>query len=94
MRLGFALRKLEQAERALDVDLMRGQGRELGAGRQQCGEMIDRIDLELRENAIEQARIVDRSGELALHVSSQRRIERIQIQRHDRVTSAGDELFD
>ena len=51
----FVLRELEQVERALDVDLVRRHRRELGARRQQRGEVKDQLDLELREHALEQA---------------------------------------
>ena len=67
MRLAFALRELEQRQRALDVDLVRGDRRELGPGGQQRGEVEDEIDLELREHALEQVGVGDRAGELAAH---------------------------
>ena len=67
MRFGLALRELEQVERAFDVDLMRRHRRELGARRQQRRQVIDRVDFELRQDAIEKPRVGDRAGELALH---------------------------
>ena len=65
MRLALPLRELEQVERALDVDVMRGHRRELGPRRQQRREMEHAIDLELGEHAIEQVGVGDRAGELA-----------------------------
>ena len=56
MRLGFVLRELEQVQRALDVDLVRRDRRELGARREQRREMEDQIDLELGHHALEQRR--------------------------------------
>ena len=54
VRFALLLRELEQVERALDVDVMRGDRRELGARREQRGEMEHAVHLELREHAIEQ----------------------------------------
>ena len=65
MRLAFVLRELEQLQRAFDVDVMRGDRRELGARRQQRGEVEDEIDFELRQDALEQVGVGDRAGELA-----------------------------
>ncbi len=50
----FALRELEQVERALDVDLVRGDRRELGARREQRRQVEDGVDLELGQDALEQ----------------------------------------
>ena len=55
MRLALLLRELEQVERALDVHVVRRDRRELGARRQQRRQVEDAIDLELRQDAIEQA---------------------------------------
>ena len=81
VRLAFALRELEQRQRALDVDLVRGDRRELGARRQQRREVEDQIDLELGEHALEQGAVGDRAGELALDQAVQRRVERREIDR-------------
>ena len=64
MRLGLALRELEKVEGALDVDLVRAGGRELGPGGEQRGEVINRFYLELRQDALEERPVGDRTGEL------------------------------
>ena len=45
----------QQVQRALDVDLVRGLGRELGPRRQERGQVEDRVDLELAREPLEQA---------------------------------------
>ena len=76
VRLALLLRELEQVERPFDVDVMRGDRRELGARREQRGEVKHALDLELGEHPIEQADVGDRSGELARHQRRERRVER------------------
>ena len=81
MRLGLALRELEQVERALDVDLVRGHRRELGARREQRREMKDQFDLELGEDALEELLsridpVISRSTCGAIDGSSRRDVER------------------
>ena len=56
VRLRFVLRELEQVQRAFDVDLVRRHRRELGARRQQRGEVKHQLDLELGEDPLEQRR--------------------------------------
>ena len=60
MRLRFALRELEQVQRAFDVDLMRRDRRELRSRGQERREMKDELDLELGEHALEHAAVEDR----------------------------------
>ena len=81
VRLAFVLRELEQLQRALDVDLVRGDRRELGARREQRREVKDEIDLELGQHALEQVAVGDRAGELALHQPGQRGLERGDVDR-------------
>ncbi len=83
MRFGFVLRELEQVERALDVDLVRGHRRELGSCREQRREMEDELDLELRQDALEHGAVEDRAGDLALHLRRERGIERADVERDD-----------
>ena len=83
MRLGFVLRELEQVERAVDVDLVRGDRRELRARRQQRGEVEDQLDPELGEHAFEHAAIEDRPGDLAVDLRRRWRIERRDVERDD-----------
>jgi hypothetical protein len=56
--------------------------------------MVDRIDLELRHDALEQRVIEYRAGELALHEAGQRRLERVDVQRDDGAIAAGRQPFD
>jgi hypothetical protein len=81
--LGFVLGELEQHERALHVDVMRTDRRELGACRQKGCEMEHEIHLELGQNPFEQPRIQNRSDELPVHEGPQIRIERREVERHD-----------
>ena len=67
MRLALPLCELEQVQRAFDVDLVRGDGGEFGAGGEQRGEMEDAIDFELGEDAIEQPLVEDRAALNAQH---------------------------
>ncbi len=83
MRFRFALRELEQVQRALDVDLVRRHRRELGAGREQRREMEDELDLELREDALEHAAVENRPGDLAIDLQRDGRIEPGDVERDD-----------
>ena len=47
MRLAFVLRELEEAKRAVHVDVMRGDRRELGPRGQHRGEVEDKVHLEV-----------------------------------------------
>jgi hypothetical protein len=94
VRFRFALRELEQVERALDVDRVRRDGRELGARGQDRGEVEDQLDLELREHALERAAIEDRAGDLAVHLRRNRRIQAGDIERHDRAMRLAGEPVD
>ncbi len=94
MRLGLVLRELEQVQRAFDVHLMRGGRRELGTRREQRGQVVDGLDLELRQDALEQRLVHDRAGELALHHPAERGIERVHVQRDDRVRARAGEVRD
>ena len=73
-----------------DVDVMRGDRRELGARREQRGEMKHAVHLELREHPIEQVRVGDRTGELAAHERRQRRVERVHVERDDAGIAVGE----
>ena len=79
MRFPLVLGELEQRQRAIDVDLVRGDRRELGACREQRGQVKDQIDFELGQDALEQRRIGDRSGELARDKGTQLGIERRDV---------------
>ena len=68
--------------------------RELAARREQRREVEDAIDLELGEDALEQRRVEDRAGELARDQPGQRRIERLQVERDDRLAAVGGERGD
>jgi len=59
------LRELEQVQRALDVDVMRRNRRELGTRREQRSQVDDEIDLEFRKNPLEEVGIGDGAGEIA-----------------------------
>ena len=83
MRLPFPLGELEQGQRAFDVDMVRRDGRELRARGQERRKVKDPVDLELRHHAFEQPAIGDRSEELAAHEASERRVERVDVERHD-----------
>ena len=52
--------------------------------------MKNQIDLELGEDALEEAGIENRSEELALHQAGQRRIERREVERDDRAAARGE----
>ena len=84
VRLRFVLGELEQVERAVDVDLVRGDRRELRPRRQQRREMKDQLDLELREDPLEGASIENRAGDLAIDLAGNRGIERREVERDDR----------
>ena len=72
-----------------DVDVVRGDRRELGAGRQQRREMKDEADLEFREQAIEQVGVGDRPGEDPRHERHERGVERVDVERDDGGTGGG-----
>ena len=83
MRLALPLRELEEVQSAFDVDVMRGDRCEFGSRRQKRGEMEDAIDLELREDPLEQARVGDRARERARRQRRQLRIQRRDVERDD-----------
>ena len=83
VRFGFALRELEQVQRALDVDLMRRDGGELGAGREERRKVEDELDLKLRQDALEHAAVENRSGDLAVDLQRDGRIEPGDVERDD-----------
>jgi hypothetical protein len=84
------LRKLQQVQRPLDVDLVRGDRREFGSRRQQRRQVEDAVDLELGEHPLEQADIGNRSGELAGDARRQRRVERADVECDDRRAGFGE----
>src|SRR5262249_41161038 len=84
VRLALALRELEQVQRPFDVDMMRGDRRELRARRQQGREVEDAVDLELREDAIEHRGVGDRSSELARDGRRERRLEPADVDGDER----------
>src|SRR5262245_62226510 len=69
---------------------MRGRRGELRTGRQQRREVVDAVDFELREDAIQKARVGNRSGELAAHERRQRRVEQVDVERDDGDVEAGE----
>ena len=83
VRLGLALRELEEVQRALDVHLVRRHRRELGARREERGEVKHELDLKLREYPLEDAAIEDRSGDLAIDLGRDRWIETRDVERDD-----------
>jgi hypothetical protein len=89
VRLPFALRELEEPQRALDVDLVGGQRRELGAGGQQRGEVEDEIHLELGEHPLEQCRVCDRAREFAPDERRQAIVEPGEVDGDDGAPCAG-----
>ena len=94
MRLGLVLRKLEQIERPFDVDLVRGDGRELRARRQERCEVKHQLHLELGEDALEHAPVENRSGDLAIDFRGDRRIEPGDVERDDGPGRLSGEPFD
>ena len=94
MRLGLALRELEQVERAFDVDGMRRDRRELGAGRKQRREMKDELDLELGEDALEHAAIENRARDLAVDLAGDRRFETGDVEGDDGAVRLAGEALD
>ncbi len=66
MGLPLGLGEIEQLEGALDVDLVAGHRGELGAGREQRREVVDRLDLVLGEDPFEQVGLEDRAQILVL----------------------------
>jgi hypothetical protein len=62
VRLALPLRELEQRQRAVDVDVVSAEGRELGASREERRQVKDEVDLELSEQTIEQAGVGDGAG--------------------------------
>ena len=60
-----------------------GHRRELGTGRQQRGQVKNQVDLELRENALEQVLVENRAGELAVHQPRDVRVERVHVEGHN-----------
>ena len=90
MRLALPLRELEEIQRPLDVDVMRGDRRELGACREQRREVKDAVHLELGEDALEEARIGDGSGELARREPREPALERRNVERDDGRSGGGE----
>jgi len=80
VRICFARREFQQVQRALDVHMMRRHRGELGPRRQQRGQMKNQVDLELREDALEDVRVEDGAGELPVHEPGNRRVERIHVE--------------
>ena len=83
MRLGLALRELEQVQRALDVDLVRRHRRELGARREERRQVKHELDLKLGQYSFEDAAIEDRSGDLAIDLWRDGWIETRDVERDD-----------
>ena len=81
VRFRLARRKLEQIQRALDVHVMRRHRRELRPGGQQRREMKNQVDLELRQDALEQVGVENRAGELAMHEARDVRVQRVDVER-------------
>ena len=68
--------------------------RELAAGREEGREVEDRVDLEFRENAVEDRAVEDRARELAGDERGERRLERLEVQRDDRARAGRGEARD
>ena len=94
VRLGFALRELEKIQRPLDVDLVRGDGCELGARRQQGRKMKDELDLELGKDALEDALVENGPGDLAIDFRRDRWFEAGDVERDDGAIRLTGEAFD
>ena len=47
-------------------------------------EMKNQVDLELRQDALQQVGVEDRTGEFPVHEPRDRRVERVDVERHDR----------
>ena len=90
VRLALFLRELEEVERPFDVHVVRGDRRELGARREQRGQVKHAVHLELRQDAVEQVRVGDRSGELPPHVRRDLRVERVHVERDDARLALGE----
>ncbi len=56
--------------------------------------MVDRLHLELRQDALEQRLVHDRAGELALHELAERRFERVHVEGDDRLAAGRGEVRD
>jgi len=83
VRFGFALRELEQIERAFDVDLVRRDGRELRARREERREVKHQLHLELSEDSLEDALVENRPGDLAIDLRRDGRLEPGDVERDD-----------
>ena len=83
VRLRLVLRELQQVQRALDVDLVRRERRELRARGEQRREVEDQLDLELGEHALEQRPIENRPGDLAIDHRRDRRVEPGEVEGDD-----------
>ena len=94
VRLALALRELQHVDRPFDVDLVRRDGRELAAGREERREVEDEVDLELGEDALEDVAVEDGARELARDEAGERRLEGLEVQREDRAVSFGREARD
>jgi len=64
VRLALLLGEFEQVHRAFDVHLVRGDGSELAARRQVGREVIDVIDIELGEDAVQRGGVGDGPDDL------------------------------
>src|SRR5262249_20325898 len=94
VRLAFVVRELQQIERALDVDLVRGDRRKLRACGQQRGEVKNQVNFGLGEDALERGLVENRSGDFALNLSLERRLERRDVERDDRPCAVGSQPLD
>jgi hypothetical protein len=75
--------KLEQVERAFDIHVMSGHRREFGSRRQQRRQVKNEIDLEFRQDPLQQVGVEDRPRKLALHERCNLRVQRVDVERHD-----------
>ena len=94
VRLRLVLRELEQPERALDVDLMRGDRRELGARREQRGQVEDQIHLEFGHQTFQDGVVEDRPDHFAVDLAGDGVVEPRHVDRHDGAVAGLGEAID
>jgi hypothetical protein len=87
------LGELEQVQSALDVHLMGGERRELGAGGEERGEVEDQFHLVLGEHALEQRTIENRPGDFAIDERRDGAVQPREVERHERMTAPGGQPF-
>ena len=86
--------QLQQVQRPSDVDVVGGLGDELRPRGEDRGEMVDRMDLELAAEALEEVAIADVAREADRAPTRQLGVERTHVERHDVDGSALGESVD